>query len=402
MKQLRLVIFNEPYWDKGLIYSQNILPLLQLKVSEGYKLSIISFTSVVMLLLKRRVIKKCKAELKQKGIRVYDFPVLFYPTRFMYLRWALLPFYFLNVYFYIKYWALRDKKKENLIYSIRSYQAALGFCNFYPYPSRIVFDLRTDWIEENINRGLFCRESRTVKYWMKKEKEMLLKFKKSLFISPVFKDNVLQRHHLLDDMRKFIVSYNPIDYNHFKVTNSIERHRDFLYTGSLGHWNNIEAYLKFFLAIHAFFPDSKLIVCTNSPQHKVNPSLNKVEYDEIRKKVEIHYNVSYNILPKYYARCTYGLQIMNKRDSRVGVKFIEYIAAGILPIVHVNVQGAAKLVEQFHIGVNISDEDFFNGYNLANRIRAAGTIDATADNYKLFQSFTDINMIKNKMQEIYG
>lgn len=36
MKIIRLVVFNEPYWDKGLIYSQNILPLLQLVKTKEY------------------------------------------------------------------------------------------------------------------------------------------------------------------------------------------------------------------------------------------------------------------------------------------------------------------------------------------------------------------------------
>lgn len=30
-KKIRLMIFNEIFWDKGLIYSQNILPLMKLK-----------------------------------------------------------------------------------------------------------------------------------------------------------------------------------------------------------------------------------------------------------------------------------------------------------------------------------------------------------------------------------
>lgn len=46
MKKIRLVVFNEPYWDKGLIYSQNILPLLQLVKTKEYSLDVLSFTSL--------------------------------------------------------------------------------------------------------------------------------------------------------------------------------------------------------------------------------------------------------------------------------------------------------------------------------------------------------------------
>ena len=54
MKIIRLVVFNEPYWDKGLIYSQNILPLLQLVKTKEYTLDVISFTSLPFLLKSKK------------------------------------------------------------------------------------------------------------------------------------------------------------------------------------------------------------------------------------------------------------------------------------------------------------------------------------------------------------
>ena len=99
MKKIRLVVFNEPYWDKGLIYSQNILPLLQLVKTGKYSLDIISFTSLPFLFKSKTNIQATKNDLTQYGVNVRNFPVLFYPTRFMLSRYFLLPFYFLNVFF---------------------------------------------------------------------------------------------------------------------------------------------------------------------------------------------------------------------------------------------------------------------------------------------------------------
>ena len=125
MKKIRLVVFNEPYWDKGLIYSQNILPLLQLVKTKEYSLDVLSFTSLPFLFKSRTDIQATKDELAEYGVNVRNFPVLFYPTRFMLLRFFLLPFYFLNVFFYIKYLNRKDDKEHSeILYSFRSYQAA--------------------------------------------------------------------------------------------------------------------------------------------------------------------------------------------------------------------------------------------------------------------------------------
>lgn len=400
-KTVRLLIFNEPYWDKGLIYTQNILPLKKMADKSHWDLELISFTSLPKLISERKRIRHAKKELEQQCINIIDFPVLFYPTRFMTLFYFLLPWYFLNVWFYIKYLAHKDKHRD-VIYSMRSYQVSLGFLKFYGNLDKLIFDLRTDFIEENINRGLFRVNGLTVKYWRKVEKEMLTKFNKSLFISAEFRKNVLDRNQLNDDIERYPIIYNPIDYRHFQSAKRDDHSEDFLYTGSLGHWNNLSNYLDFFLAVATFFPKSKLIICTASPKHKVEPILEQNKYDSIRDRVLIYYNIPYESLPIYYAKCKYGLQIMKKLDTRVGVKFIEYIAAGVMPIVHENVQGAAKLVKDFGLGIVFNDYDLTSPDRLALKIAQAGELDEKSINYTKFRENTDINCIAEKLQRIYA
>lgn len=400
MKNIRLVVFNEPYWDKGLIYSQNILPLLQLVKTRNYSLDIFSFTSLPMLFKHQRQIQKTKNDLKQYNVSIRDFPILFYPTRFMLLRYLLIPYYYINVYFYIIFLNWKDKDLKELFYSIRSYQAALGFLKFYKKKERIIFDTRTDWIEENINIGNFKPRDRTVKYWEKAEKQMLLKFRKTLFISDLFRDAVLKRHSINLDENRYCLVYNPIDYKHFQSVKNNDYNNNFLYTGSLGHWNNISIYLDFFMNLADKMPTSKLIICTSSPVHKVKPIFNQTKYDLIRNRVEIHYNVPYSELPSYYARCTYGLQLMNKKDTRVGVKFIEYIAANLIPIVNTNVMGAAALSRKYDIGIVLEDM----GDNVDAISCRLKQIKQNRTNSKLsdFRKLTDINEFANILKPIYS
>lgn len=401
MRKIKLAIFNEAYWDNGLIYTQNILPLVNLSKEKPFEVSIVSFTSLPMLILERNNIKRAKKDLAKLGIRIYDFPMLFYPTRFMILRYALIPFYLLNIFFYIRYLVKVDNKEEGVVYNIRSYQAALGFYKFYPNKNNLMFDLRTDWIEENINRGLFKKESKTVRYWEEVEKGIIMSFAKSLFISPEFRDNVLNRHNIECDNKKHVILYNPIDYNHFQSVEHNKNAVDFLYTGSLGHWNSLNNYLDFFLSIANEFPSSKLIVCTASPENKVTPYLRDSKYDEIRDRVVVYYNIPYEDLPKYYSQCKYGLQIMNKKDSRVGVKFIEYIASGVVPIVHENVRGATNMSKTFNIGITFNDDDMLNISNLSKKIHSVKCIDYDSREYKEFKAQTDLNSITDRLSHIY-
>lgn len=401
MKKIRLVVFNEPYWDKGLIYSQNILPLLQLVKTGKYSLDIISFTSLPFLFKSKTNIQATKNDLKQYGVNVRNFPVLFYPTRFMLLRYFLLPFYFLNVFLYVKFLNHQDEKSDkDIFYNIRSYQAALGFLKFYKNKDRIVFDTRTDWIEENINVGNFKPDGATVKFWRNAEKQMLLKFRKTLFISDLFRDAVLKRHSIKLDDNKYCLVYNPINYKHFHSVQNHDQDNNFLYTGSLGHWNNISIYLDFFLKVADKMPSSKLIVCTGSPIHKIEPTFNLPKYDAIRNRVEIHYSVPYSELPSFYARCTYGLQLMSKKDTRVGVKFIEYIAANLIPIVNTNVMGAAALARKYEIGIVLDDEteEVDSIVYRLEQIKQNRNISKLAE----FRKITDLNEFANILKPIYS
>lgn len=401
MKKIRLVVFNEPYWDKGLIYSQNILPLLQLVKTGKYSLDIISFTSLPFLFKSKTNIQATKNDLKQYGVNIRNFPVLFYPTRFMLLRYFLLPFYFLNVFLYVKFLNHQDEKSDkDIFYNIRSYQAALGFLKFYKNKDRIVFDTRTDWIEENINVGNFKPDGATVKFWRNAEKQMLLKFRKTLFISDLFRAAVLKRHSIKLDENKYCLVYNPINYKHFHSVQNHDQDNNFLYTGSLGHWNNISIYLDFFLKVADKMPSSKLIVCTGSPIHKIEPTFNLPKYDAIRNRVEIHYSVPYSELPSFYARCTYGLQLMSKKDTRVGVKFIEYIAANLIPIVNTNVMGAAALARKYEIGI-VLDAETEEVDSIVNRLEQ---IKQNRNNSKLaeFRKITDLNEFANILKPIYS
>lgn len=397
MRIIRLVIFNEEYWNKGLIYTQNIIPLKKLAEATESKLEIISFTSYPKFISCKNKITDFCSEMMDNGITVRNMNVLYYPTRFMLPRKFMLPYFYMNVWRYVKALYKEDKDKD-VVYNLRSYQAALAFYKYYPDHSKLIFDPRTDWIEENINRGDFKKGSRTVKFWNKAEEAFVNSFRKTILISDVFKEDLVQRYNIRDDSR-LVILYNPIDYFHFNVNKVPHQGIVFLYTGSLGGWNLLENYLDFFKELYLVEPTCRLIVCTTTSQSKVESILAKDSYSGIKDSVSVYYDVKFEDLPTYYSQCDYGLQLMNKKDSRVGVKFVEYLAAGLIPIVNSNVQGAAFLSSKLRMGVVLDGNE--NGEQLYDKVISAQAIDRNSDSYNYIKRLTDVNAIADYLKTIY-
>ncbi len=356
MKKFSLVIFNENFWDKGLIYSQNIKPLI--KIAENHtdsKIEFISFTSILMWVINRSVIAEQISTFEKMGIEVKIFPVFFYPTRYMIVRWFLLPWYIINTFPFLLYLSVRDMfGRFTRLYILRSYQTSLAFLLLYFGKGRRVFDTRTDWIEEARGMNYWNTGGLTDKMWLRFERSIINKFDRTLFISDTQKEDTLERAKL-QDCNKYSVFYNQTDYSRYEMDKTKRQSDDFIYSGSLGHWNNLSTYLDFFVKVSDVFPNSKLIVLTPTTKDKIELVLAREKYDIVRNRVEVYYNIPYNEIPQYYRRCKYGLQLMEKADSRVGVKFVEYVAAGLIPIVHENVRGASYLAENMGLGVVVGD-----------------------------------------------
>lgn len=396
-KTIRLVIFNEEYWGKGLIYSQNILPLEAIAKSINSNIELLSFTAIPMMIKKRKEIAETRIMLKKKGITLRNYPILYYPTRYMLPQWYLLPYFFLNIFFYVLWIRLRDRNL-NVVYDLRSYQPALAFWILYGNTHRLVFDPRTDFVEENINAGHFKKNGLTTWFWNKTERKIVEKFRYTIVISDIFKNNLIRKHALKSD-KKIVVVYNPIDYGHFQVERKAHDGLNFLYTGSLGGWNRLENYIGVFKAFYDKYPSSRFYICTNATPDKVEPILQSVQYKHLSNAIKVYYNVSYNDLPAIYAKCDFGFQIMNKRDSRVGVKYIEYIAAGVIPIINLNVEGAKFLSDKYQIGVVINDNE--NVDKLCKAILNANKIDKNSSEYKEFKYLTDTATISERISHIY-
>ena len=83
----------------------------------------------------------------------------------------------------------------------------------------------------------------------------------------------------------------------------------------------------------------------------------------------------------------------------MGVKFVEYIAAGVFPIVSANVQGAAFLVNKYKLGAVVENMNDLN--NVISLISARKQIDKNSSNYQSFKEETDLAQFGTILTNIF-
>jgi glycosyltransferase involved in cell wall biosynthesis len=317
-KTIRFTISNEEFWGNGLIYTQNLLPLIKLLENnrELYNIEVHSFLSILDLILYRKQINNFKKEFQSLGIKTIIYPTFFVRSRFFVLRWFVLPLYILSTYPYLLYLMIKDfiLSGETVIYHLRSYPIAFLFNYFYKGSGRLIFDPRSDFNHENKKVGFWQENSLTDKMWYAIERKLLTKSSIVIFISEPFRDDLLLRHKIENSNEKHFLFYNPIDFRKFEV--AFDSVRDinkvrFLYTGSLNNWNNLETYLDFFLKLKKFLPAATFYIVTSTRSNSFQKLLGCEKYSEIVKDVTFFYGLSYSQLPVMYKDCSIGLQLMD-------------------------------------------------------------------------------------------
>lgn len=405
-KHIKFIIFNEDFWGKGLIYSQNFLPLLKLYKDNDFKgkIKIYAFISLLDLILFKKDIFLCKNEFKQNGIKILLFPILFVRSRLFILKWFMFPLLILTTFPYLLIISLIDLffQSKEVVYHLRAYVSTFLYVKFYFGSGNLVFDPRSDFIIENRRLNHWKKNSLTDRLWLHIEKEIILKANKVIFISQPHLEDTLTRSKIDFDVSKYVVYPNPIDFSQFIDAFNIDRKEQFpkfLYTGSLGNWNDLNTYLGFFKKVKEIVPEATMLVLTSTRKSKINDVINKPIFKEVIGDVDFHFNVPYDQLPKLYAKCNIGLQLMEKEDSRIGVKFVEYLAAGLVPVVNKNVKGAAKISMEKGIGFVIEDD--FDFETVVLEIMSMYKGDFKSEILKNKHVF-DVNQSYKNLIEIYG
>ena len=244
-----------------------------------------------------------------------------------------------------------DKYKINLVHS-RSYNSGL-LAKILKERKKIIhiFDPRSPFLSEI--KSTFAINETAPKYlfWQKAEHDIVSTADATIGISEEF-CNYLKKfnEHVL-----FIP--NNVDVPDIKDIHSwtiSQKRKSICYIGSLGYgWNDVREYIHWMKKIISYKKDVKFEIyvtkiCIPVVQKELKSS-------GISRESYILDTLPRNKILKTIAGCLAGMQIMSKKDNRLGVKSVDYLAAGIPILCNDNAVGAANLVKKTNFGWNVDD-----------------------------------------------
>jgi glycosyltransferase involved in cell wall biosynthesis len=357
-KNLAYVVFNESIFD-NLIKTQVIELLSEVRKKEKKilnKIYLINFLPITKI-FKIKEYKKKSKELEKDGIkyiflpltlhsRIYFFNILFPFFGFIYGKFLKVILFFLKV---------------DIIHC-RSYFATLLGLQA-KRNEKLIFDTRSLFIEENISINKIKENSLTHTLWKKKEIKLLEKSSNIIVIDEIFKEKYLEKVNINQDKIKIIpiyvndnlIFFDQQERDKFRKELNIEDKQVYIYTGSFYGWNDINVYFDYFKKVIKERKDVFFIILTKQVD-LVKRKIKEFDFDE---SLFFYKLVENSEIRKYLSAADYGVILMRKNkdsETRLGVKFLEYMACNLKIITNNNVGLACKIVEENNIGINIENE----------------------------------------------
>jgi len=398
LNKLAYVIVRENL-NGAIVQSQVIDVLSNITQNGDAEVSLVWFYRIDYLFRKEESIKKIRHDLNKKGIKLIAIPFvsLGFPVSFFIIPFVL-PQWILGML-----WVCLVKKKR--ILHCRSYHAALvGACLKTVFPIKLIFDPRSPFPEENVVARNWAEKGKNYQFWKKIEGILCHKadaviatsrpFLESLkTVSPDAYIEIIPNNYPASFYERYDVDINGM--------NGSPELIEVCYVGSFGHWNQAESYLRFveyLLMNNEQSMRAKFII-----QSKSFSGFEKAlgDFDIDRSKLTI-LSSSQDEVIGHMSSCVVGVQIMSLPDVRLGIKFVEYLAAGLPVVVSENVRGAAELVKEYGVG-------FVLKADLSNKDEACKFIlDVSKNNVfwrnkckKIAEKLFSCSVVSNQLRSLY-
>lgn len=352
LEQLAIVIVREDI--NGAIVSSQILDIAERLASNSDRvIMVVWFYRADYFIRKSQSLHEIRESLRGKRIKLVAIP--FVAGRFP-IRWWTAPMVVPQWLIGLLFVYIRHRIR---FFHCRSYHAAIAAsCFGWFFRTKYFFDPRSPLPEENVIARGWKETSMQYRFWKRCEAHLVRRSLATFCISDAF-----ARHfeELSTGASIAVVPNNyPSSFDRPSGTgaSAVASDSDELrlaYVGSLGNWNSSDLYAEFlrkFIDVAAC-PVACSFITPESYHSGLRASLRKWGVSEDIVQIA---SLAQDKVAEAIAPCTVGIYLMARVDQRLGVKCVEYLAAGLPVAVSANIRGAAELVRDSGVGVVVEPD----------------------------------------------
>lgn len=375
------LIFDEIPW-RPVIKGQVIELIKKIKLkAEIDNYYLVSFLRLNRILTGREEISQIEGELEESGIDLILIPI---PYLGFAAKWYLLPIVLLVTLPVLLHLVLI---KKTGLFHCRSYLITISALVVKKLlGTKLIFDPRSDFPEENITAGRWAETSLSFKILKFLEKLFLRNSDATIAIADTYDEHF---RRIFEDSRLYEIP-NNVDVEKFTRADSFRgAYRDkngiskkilFCYEGSMGcHWHNPEIYAQYMIEMRGLQIDHMfLFVIPKADVTSLKETFDKYGIGSAEYLVE---HAAFDEVPKYLSAADFGLEFMERYKIAMGIKFVEYLAMGLPVIINSQVGGAKTIIEEYGVGtvLDLGQNNFLEQLNelienkdeIANKSRSA-------------------------------
>lgn len=347
MIDISFLIYDERL-NNGIIRTQ-LLDIAQ-NLGKTKKVSILYICQIFILLKNYSEIKNVIKQYNNVKFILLPFAL---PSRYVLFNSFLLEFvaYISSNLLYI----IKSLLKINILHC-RGYYTSYIASKRKMYTNSIA-DLRSLFLEENISNNKIKENTILEAKWKNIIKIIGDKYNNIIAINTEMKEVLINNYNF----KKSKVYILPLVVN-MKYFNLFEKKfnikNKYIYVGSIGigFWNDVLIYAKYIKILKRIDIDAEFIII--SP--KIDNESKKLLAEASKNNIVFVENPKREIIIKNMLNCDYGIFFMKpSKDSstRLGIKTIEYFAAGLPVIANEHAGSAANIIKHKSLGF-IIDESF--------------------------------------------
>jgi len=348
---LKQIIYITDHSITHPIFNSQGIPHIIALTSRGYKFSLVSFETKKG--SNSNIFNSVRNLLRKNNIEHYFVKIPGKPFAFAKLLYWLLGF--------LKVSSVCFKDNPTIIHT-RSYSPTLiALLIKFIFRVRIVFDMRGIYVEEMVERKTIKRNSMRHYIELFLEKLYVKYSDRLISVSKKHQQYCNNYYKKLDITSKNILIRNTVDINNFKIlaksSNGCYNPR-FVYAGHFTTKYDIKGMFELFKAATEIFAEPSLNILTYLKEDPFVELINN-SFPNLKDHISINKSEPQDI-PVELTKADIGLVLLNRYKSNyvsAPIKLVEYLAAGLIPIVNRFVGDTEAILSKYNVCVFVDNDN---------------------------------------------